>query len=389
MKRLAVIGLLCILFYSIGFAQQQTTVEDSQQQTENESTVAEVTPPAGPDFLQKAERVTLDFKDADIRNVLKIISHKTGINIVTTPEVIGNVTIRLVDVPWEKALDAILKMHGFGYDKQANIIMVAPIEKLTAQKKQEAELAQIQPTVTEVFQLKYIDAQDAKKAIEPQLSSRGKVTILETTGQAGWEFGSGELGKRKRVMEGRVSRSKTLIVSDVPPVLEKVRDVIQKIDISPQQILIEARLVEVNHDKLKEIGVNWGTGIDGPTSLTSHRDIASYYIETTNSSGELTQKEFKRIVELPMIDLDSKNTKIFGAQSLPAVEIGEFFFQKISGTKLESLIKVLETKGDANVLSAPHIMTINNQEASILIGEKFPLLKAVVSTETGNITGQS
>ena len=101
--------------------------------------------------------------------------------------------------------------------------MVAPLEKLTEQKKQEVELAQVQPTVTEVFNLKYIDAGDARKAIEPQLSSRGEVTILESTGQAGWEFGSAEINKRKRVSEGRISRSKTMIITDVPPVLDKIK----------------------------------------------------------------------------------------------------------------------------------------------------------------------
>ncbi len=133
------------------------------------------------DTLEKSRNVTLDFKEADIRNVLKIISYKSGVNIVATPEVIGNISIRLVDVPWEKALDAILKTYGFAYEKIGNIITVAPIDKLTSLKKQEVELAQVQPTVSEVFNLKYIDAQDAKKAIEPQLSPRGKITVLEMT----------------------------------------------------------------------------------------------------------------------------------------------------------------------------------------------------------------
>jgi type IV pilus assembly protein PilQ len=335
-------------------------------------------------------RVTLDFKDADIHNVLKIISYKSGVNIVTTPEVMGNVTIRLVDVAWEKALDVILKTYGFGYERIGNIITVAPIDLLTEQKKKEVELTEVQPTVTEVFNLKYIDAQDAKKALESQLSPRGKITVLETTGQAGWEFGADELGKRKRVTEGRVSRSKTLIVSDIPPVIEKIKEAIEKIDIKPQQILIEAKLVDVNHDKLLEIGFNWGTGTEGPTSLTTQRTVTTSYTEPViNDDGDYSQSEVKDIVTLPTIPLNSKGAKIFGAQFLPAAEIGEFLFQKLTGTEFEAVFKALEQKGYANTLSAPHIMTLNNQEASILIGTKYPLLKAMVSTETGSITGQS
>jgi len=340
--------------------------------------------------LSLSDNVTLDFKEADIRNVLKIISYKSGVNIVTTPEVMGNVTIRLMDVPWEKALDVILKTYGFGYEKQGSIITVAPIEKFTAMKKQEGELAQVQPTVTEVFDLKYIDAQDAKKALEPQLSPRGKITVLEMTGQAGWEFGSEELNKRKRVTEGRTSRSKTMIISDMPPILEKISEILKIIDIQPQQIIIEAKLIEVNHDKIKDLGFNWGTGTEGPTSLITSRNVVDTYVTSTNTTtGQVEQKVFKEIVTLPTIPLNSVGSKILGAQLNPAAGVSELIFQKLTGTEFETVLKALEEKSYANTLSAPHIMTLNNQEASILIGSKFPLIKASVSTETGAIMGQS
>lgn len=359
---------------------QQAVPEAPQAEAKPEEQTAIV------ENLAASRNVTLDFKEADIRNVLKIISFKSGVNIITTPEVIGNVTIRLVDVPWEDALDVILKTYGFAYEKKGNIITVAPVEKLTALKKQEVELSQVQPTITEVFNLKFIDAQDAKKALDTQLSPRGKITILEVTGQAGWEFGGEELGKRKRTTEGRISRSKTLIVSDVPPVLEKIKAVVEKIDINPPQILIEAKLIEVNHDKLKELGITWGTGTGGPTSLVPYRNTASYYVEYTNDAGELTQTEFKDIVTLPTIG--GKQVAV-GAQFLPGNKIGEMLFEKLTGEQFEAVLKAMETTGDVNTLSAPHIMTLNNQEASILVGQKFPLLKSTVSTETGSITGST
>ena len=367
------------------------------QEVEKNLTKEEETAPAAPapeqdNSIEKdliaSQNVTLDFKDADIRNVLKIISYKAGVNIVTTPEVMGNVTIRLVDVPWENALDVIVKTYGFGYDKRANIITVAPIEKLTTLKKQEVELTQVQPTVTEVFNLKYIDASDAKKALDSQISPRGKITVLEATGQAGWEFGSDELAKRKRAAEGRISRSKTLVISDIPPVLDKIAAIIQKIDVVPQQILIEAKLVEVNHDKLNEIGLTWGTGTEGPTSLGTSRNVVTTYVQTTSgSTAEIQQKEFKEVVTLPTINLNSAGSKILGAQFLPGVNVGELILQKLTGTQFEAVFRAIETKGDANILSAPHILTLNNQEASILVGQKYPLLKSTISTETGTITG--
>ncbi len=339
--------------------------------------------------LSIMEKVTLDFKDADIRSVLKIISIKAGVNIVVTPEVIGNVTIKLVDVPWENALDVILKTYGFAYEKQGNIITVAPLEKLTTMKKQEMEFAQIQPTVTEVFYLRYLDAQDANKALATQLSPRGKITILDMTGQAGWEFGAEDPAKRKRVAEGRISRSKTLIITDTPPVLEKIKKVLQKIDIQPQQIIIEAKLVEVSHDKLRDIGFNWGTGTDGQTSLSTSRQEVTVYYPTVDDDGYATKKTYKDVIPVPTIPLNSRGTKILGAQSIPTAGISEIIFQKLTGTEFEAVFKALETKGYANTLSAPNITTLNNQEASILIGKKFPLIKTSISTETGSVTGQS
>jgi type IV pilus assembly protein PilQ len=330
------------------------------------------------DDLAASRNVTLDFKEADIRNVLKIISYKSGVNIVTTPEVIGNVTIRLVDVPWEKALDVILRTYGFGYEKQANIITVAPIEKLTVLKKQEVELAQVQPTVTEVFNLKYIDAQDAKKALDPQLSSRGKITVLEMTGQAGWEFGGSELGKRKRASEDKLSRSKILIVSDIPPIMDKLKEVIDKIDIKPKQVLIQTKVVEINRDKLKDIGLDLGTGSAGASSYaTAPEDIGVNKGNTRTVAGRNLASEFTPTVFGP-----TEGTTTFPG-TYPYKAGLELIFKKLTGYEFEAILHAVEETSGSNVLSSPSIVTLNNQEASILVGTRYPILKTEISgTET-------
>ena len=329
-----------------------------------------------------SENVTLDFKDADIRNVLKIISYKSGANIVTTPEVMGNVTIRLVDVPWEKALDVILKTYGFGYEKQGSIITVAPMEKLTALKKQEVELAQVQPTLTEVYNLKYIDAQDAKKALEPQLSGRGRITVLEMTGQAGWEFGVEDMSKRQRVEEEKKSRSKVLIISDIPPVLDKIREVVAQLDAMPQQVIVETRIVEVNRDRLKDIGFDWGTGTTGAESTAITATPAS------KVGGEAASEIGGHLLGDQIIP------SVFGPRestTLTTANTGlKVLFRKLTGTQFEVLLHALEEDVNTNTLSAPRIMALNNQEASILIGTKFPILKTDTtgagSTAITNVT---
>lgn len=367
--------ILSMVCAGSGFGQNEPLKQVSPQQP------AAKTPEPGPlsqvvtiEDLEKTGNVTLDFKEADIRNVLKIISYKAGVNIVTTPEVVGNINIRLVDVPWQKALDVILKTSGFGYEKQGNIITVAPFDKLTAQKKQEVELAEVQPTLTEVYTLKYIDAQDAKKALEPQLSARGKITVLEMTGQSGWEFSAtskGEtLAKLKKVAEGGVKRSRVLIISDIPPVLDKIKDVIEQIDVMPRQVLIETRIMEVNRNKLKDIGFDWGTGKDGATTYTT-----MYPTPTSKKLGEST-------TQISGKDLSSQaKPAIFNPMSTAITGVYPYntglsiLFQKLNGTQFEVMLHALEEDVDTNTLSAPRIMALNNQEATILVGTKYPILK--------------
>ena len=377
MKKLKIFIFTTVLIFGLQISYgQETAVETTLQ--EEQGAVEQAKPEeqlAKIEDLKASQNVTLDFKEADIRNILKIVSYKSGVNIVTTPDVIGNVTIRLVDVPWEEALDAILKVHGFGYDKRGNIITVAPIDKLTAQKKQEVELAQVQPTNTEVFNLKYIDAQDAKKAIEPQLSPRGKVTVLEMTGQAGWEFGGAETGKRKRVAKEGVGRSKVLIVSDIQPALDKIKKVIAELDVLPKQVLIETRLVEVNRDKLKDIGFDWGSGSTGAESstitTTSMGKNAAGDISSA-AGGHMLSSEIKPSGFGPKAGSTLTGTEPFNAGL-------EFLYRKLTGSQFEVILHALEEDVDTNTLSAPRIMALNNQEAAILIGTRYPILKTEIA----------
>ncbi len=370
-KALCLVFILCFIAGNTAIA-QEAGVEAKEAAQEKEIASIE-------GGLVASDNVTLDFKDADIRNVLKIISYKSGKNIVTAPDVTGNITVRLTDVPWQTALDVILKTHGYAYEKQGNIITVASISKITEQKKQEVELAQVQPTVTEVFNLKYIDAQDAKKALESQLSPRGKITILEMTGQGGWEFGGKELGKRRREDKERLSRSKILIISDIPPALEKIKKVIAEIDIRPQQVLIETRIMEVSKDKLRDIGIDWGTGTDGATSTAISTQTVSKNIlgdPTEKVGGNILGSEVKPSVFNP------KATDIAG---IYPYNLGlSLLFQKLSGVRFEALIHALEEDVRVNTLSAPRILALNNQEATILVGTRYPILKQDTVATTGS-----
>jgi type IV pilus assembly protein PilQ len=325
---------------------------------------APVTPPV--------TKVSLDFKEADIRNVLRILSYKSGINIVAAPEVTGVVTIRLTDVPWDKALDVILSTYGFGFERKENIISVYPMEMLTSRKKEEAALAEVQPTVTKVVSLKFTDAQDMKKALDPQLSPRGKITVLSQTGTAGWEFAGADLGKRKRVGE-KQTKSRILIISDIPPVLEKLEQVISRIDRRPQQILIEARILEVNRDKLRDLGVEFGTGADAASFITTSKKSdgdAATQLKAQSQAISVAPSTFSPIA-----------TSIAGVSPFNSGITA--YFKKVTGNQFEVILHALQEDVHTNVLSAPRILTLSDQEASILVGQKWPILSSEVGTEAG------
>lgn len=338
--------------------------------------------PKPEEAIMSTAEVSLDFKEADIRNVLRIISLKSGVNIVPAPEVTGLVTIKLDNVPWDEALDAIVKTYGFGYVKKGSIIIVAPLAKLAEQQKLEAEFSQTQEAETRVFHLKYLDASDVANTLSSIKSERGKITILMSTGQAGWQFGTvDDQTKRERIKQGQVSRSKILLVSDVRPVLDKMQEIINQIDVMPQQVLIETRIMEVNKDKLRDLGFDWGTGTGGAESSTMSLVSAS---KTLGSDG--TRKDDAQMgghllgSEISPSVFGPKSSTIAGTEPY---NLGlEFLYKKLTGTQFEVIIHALEEDVHTNTLSAPRILTLNNQEAAILVGSKYPFLKAEQSTTT-------
>ena len=317
--------------------------------------------------------ITLDFKDADIRSVLKIISLKAGVNIVASPDVQGTVTIYLDNVPWEKALDVILKTYGYGYEKRGNVISVGELTKLTEQKKLESELAQVQPTITEVFKLEYIDALDAKKALDPLISKRGKITILEMTGKSGWQFGTKDMSKREVNKGARTSLSKDLLITDIPPVIDEVRNVLKSIDVKPKQIMIETKIIEVSRDYLQDIGIEYATGtVANPGTIgVDGGNTASGQVITSTAGVPLTPSNF-----LP--DTTGLTPETAGMKLV---------FNKLTGSNLQVILRLLEEDVNSNLLSAPRVMTIDNQEATILVGEKYPILSTnVAGTDTTTTT---
>lgn len=381
---------------------QALDVQEPQYSAESQDSSAEpaneVFAPGQPSSL--SENVTLDFKDADILNILKIISYKAGVNIVTTPDVAGSVSIRLVDVPWETALDVLLRTYGYAYERQSNIILVTKIENI---RKIQAE----EPLKTEIFRLKFLDAQDAQKILVPLLSPRGKISVLYARGQKGWKFGTFKIGteevetaveregygKRKaetisieRNTKGDIVskkaefdpsiKSKTLIITDTASSLDRIRNtILPQIDIMPRQVLIEAKIMEVQLDKLRDIGIDWGTGTSGAQGYeTAPSDQNVGWGRNRHSlAGRNLASEFTPNIFNPL----ETTTNLPGYY--PYAAGLELIFKKLTGTRFEVILHALEEDGHTNTLSAPRILTLDNQEASMLVGYHTPILSSSVT----------
>jgi type IV pilus assembly protein PilQ len=321
------------------------------------------------------------FKDADIKVVLQSIAQKATkngrkVNIVVSPKVEGLVTVNLESVDWQTALKGVLDAYGYSYKWSGdNIVLVATVDEIKEKDIQEKERQEIEVPKLKLFKLKYLDANDAKKSIESLLSPVGKVSVLEATGQAGWEFGD-DVTKRKRVEQGQISRTKTLVVSDISKNLDEIEKLLKEIDVMPKQILIKAKIMEVNSELARDVGVDLGSGSGGATS------------------GNFSQ-----------LDLNSKNSKTLGGQAVESVTPSVFLpttttvsssnsglkldFKKLTGSDFEVIIHALEDDARTNTLSAPAILTLNNQEASIMVGTKFPIVKTQVSEQSSQIIGGS
>lgn len=350
--------------------------------------------PANIVYSQNEIIQVIKFKEVDIKIVLQSIAQKAykegkKINIVVGPEVEGLISISLEEVDWFTALEAIIRPYNYSYEWVGeNIILVDTTEKISEREALAKARQEVEPARTKVYRLKFIDANDARKMIEPLLSPVGRISVLETTGQAGWEFG-GDVTKRERAKEGKASRTKLMVISDIAKKLDEIEVLLDKIDVMPRQVLIQTKLVEVNHDKLVEIGFNWGTGTGGSADLSTTRQEVTTYYATVDDDGYSIKETYADILALQKVSMQTGGGQVLGTQFLPVAGIFELIFQKLTGTQFEIVMKALEEKSYVNVLSSPHILTINNQEASILIGSKFPLIKTSVSSETGAITGQS
>ena len=295
-------------------AENETTKPAATSWTEK---YARGNPAAGGGKGVGSNRITLDAQGADIKTVLRTISDYSGKNIVYGPDVKGEVFVHIKDVPWEEALDILLRAHGYGYREEFGMIRVSEIERLTREELEiqsaERKKDDLLPLMTKIIFVNNSNAEEIQKALQNIVSQRGKLDVDKG--------------------------SNSLIVNDTEPVIEKIEEMVKTLDKKTYQVDINAKLVDFDVEATRQLGIDWSmlnlhaSGLSGVGSA-----------EVTNS--------------IPV----SAGTVKFGTVR--------------SWGELNVILQMLEKTNRANIISNPRITTMDNREASILVGKEIPLIVA-------------
>ncbi|MEM1416622.1 MAG: type IV pilus secretin PilQ [Myxococcota bacterium] len=303
-------------------------------------------------------RIDLDFKDADIHNILRLLAEVGGVNVVTADDVGGTVTIRMRNVPWDQALDVILQAKGLGLVRQGNLIRVAPLATLEAEReaaiarrKQQVQLA---PLETRLVPVSYGTASELSPRVSELLSDRGSVSTDE--------------------------RTNVLIVRDIVENLDDVEELVRTLDTQTPQVLIEARIVEATSDYQRDIGIQWGgdllyssnsgnpTGIRFPSNVgvaggnpTLGQGTSAAGLSAFGQARNAFNAADNFAVNLPAIVGEGSG----GAVGLSLGSIG-------GNVNLNIRLSALESNGTVRIISSPRILTLDNQEATIAQGTLIP-----------------
>ncbi len=296
------------------------------------------------------QRISLNFQDISIRAVLQILADFTHTNMVVSDSVSGNITLRLDDVPWDQALNIILRSRSLDKRQVGNVTMIAPSAEIAAREKQEYDAAEevqdSSPLRSDIIQVNYAKADDLANLLKGKsnsvLSKRGKLNVD--------------------------SRTNTIWIQDTGLKIEEVRELFKKLDVPVKQVLIETRIVEVTRDVALDLGIEWG--ISRPEHLSG----------TLRAANELAKG--KAPAEVTPIS-DRLNVDLGAAPAIgQAASIGLAVANLGSNILLDLELSALESENKAEVIASPRVVTSDQQEAYISSGEQIPYQQATSSGAT-------
>lgn len=280
-------------------------------------------------------RLSLDFVDADIRNVLRIIGEVSGLNVVAGEDVQGKVTVRLVDLPWDQALAVILKTRGLDQVREANVIRIAPSEKLAQEKTRardaEKGAEEKAPLASDIIDVNYASAQELSDKVKAILTPRGSLAIDQ--------------------------RTNAILIKDLPAKIQEARALVARLDTPTPQVVIEARIVEVASTFTRDLGVQWGGRYRADTAHGNSTDWA--FPNSIGVSGATGTANYA--VNFPAAIGP-------GAGSALAFSLGHIN----DVLSLDLRLSALESSGQGRVVSSPRVATLDNRTAEISQGVSIP-----------------
>jgi type IV pilus assembly protein PilQ len=297
--------------------------------------------------------ISLDLQDTDIDNALRIIAEVSNLNIIASEDVAGKITLRLIDVPWDQALDVILKTNGLDKVQENNVIRIAPVEKLREEREKlkQAMIAdnELKPLRVQYVRISYAKASDLKPLIETVLTERGTVAYDERTNQ--------------------------IIIKDIDDGIKNVASLIAKLDLRTPQVLLETQIVEASRSLLRELGSQVG-----------------FQFLRSPETGNATGWNFPN-----SISVGNGATNPNYASDFPSIQAGlnsgagvNLLFGSADGTKsLDLRLTALETEGRARILSRPSVATTNNKAATIKAVQKIRIRLPSGGTSIGVGSGAS
>src|SRR5271166_979667 len=314
------------------------------------------------------ERLTLNFQDIDVRSVLQLLADTSGQNIVVSDSVNGNLTLRLQNVPWDQALDIVLRTKGLDKRRQDNVIIIGPTEELAAREKSELtarrDVQELEPVHTEFLQVNYAKVTDLLKLIKP-------------TGAAAGGGKSSMLSERGSVSVDE--RTNTLMVHDTTERLADIRRMVQLLDIPIRQVLIEARIVVVSDTFERDLGARLGvtTATSASGNLLSVSGNAAGSDAVVSSSTGTTPATGSSL-------LTSATLANRYQVSLPASNInGSIGISLLSGSHLLDLeLSAAQNEGKSETVSSPRVITANQKQATIMQGVEIPYQESASSGAT-------
>jgi type IV pilus assembly protein PilQ len=320
----------------------------------------------------RGERLSLNFQNVEVRAVLQVIADFTGLNIITSDTVNGNLTLRLKDVPWDQALDIVMQSKGLDMRKNGSVLWIAPKDELLTKEKleleQKAQIAELEPLKTETFQLNYQKAESFKMIFGLDGATDAKRSILSKRGSA--------------VIDPRTNQ---LFVTDIPSRLEEIRKLVLKTDIATRQVLIEARIVEADDKFSKNLGTKLGfndmrtlRGGDTGYQVSGNNRIAltGNYIGVGEQTGQAKDSGASynntQFVNLPAAGINGAN---------PA-NLAISLFSAAANRFLNLELSALEADGKGKIISSPRVVTADQLKALIEQGTELPYQVATSSGAT-------